>query len=85
MTDIKGYTPLSSLQKGQMNNLKIMEERVLRMIEGATDADPRWTAIAITDMQKAFMSANRAIAQPQRLHTLPEEEPEQPAHDHQDR
>lgn len=72
MAEVKGYTPLSDDQKSAMNYLKETEERIIRSLEGWSDLDPRWKAIAITDLQKAFMSANRAIAKPQRL-TFPED------------
>lgn len=71
---VKGYTPLSDVQKSEMNILKELEERTLRFIETRHTADPRSVAIAITQLQGAFMWANRAIAKPQRV-TLMEDPP----------
>jgi hypothetical protein len=57
---------------------KVLEERVLRQIErhqrgvGAPEIDQRHVAIARTEIEKAFMSLNRAVFQPQRI-KLPED------------
>lgn len=79
-TPIKGYTPVSEKQKSIVNNFKELEERALRlldsmqsMIEYQNDTfDPRWHSIARTELQKAFMCANRSVMNPQRI-ALPED------------
>lgn len=58
-----------------VNENKILEERILRQIDKHRDQgssiDQRHVAIARTDIEKAFMSLNRAVFQPQRI-DLPE-------------
>ena len=60
-----------------VNANKRDEERVLRTIDALTkgqtpdgrpiSVDPRWVAIAKTQLEQGFMSLNRAIFQPQRI------------------
>lgn len=78
MTEIKGYTPLSDAQKDAMNELKVLEEGILRQLDAnlsdtKLDLDGRANALAFTHIQTGFMWANRAIAKPQRL-VLPGDE-----------
>jgi hypothetical protein len=63
---IKGYRELTEDEVAGMNAVKKMEEVVLKALEQAeaVGADPRWIAIAKTDLQKGFMAAGRAIARP---------------------
>jgi hypothetical protein len=63
---IKGYRELSKVEIDGMNVLKQLEENVLDELAVAekNGADPRWLAIAKTDIQKGFMAAGRAVARP---------------------
>lgn len=63
---IKGYRELNEAEIGHMNVMKEFEKAVLLWLEAAVadGADPRWAAIAKTDLQKGFMAAGRAIARP---------------------
>lgn len=75
-TLIKGYRDLSQGEIDAMNRIKEPAEQVGALCqsfdgpckgvdgEGAFFPDPRWLAIAKTDLQKGFMSLTRAIAQP---------------------
>ena len=50
-----------------MNKVKVQGELVGALTEElgrAPGIDRRWLAIAVTDLQKGFMAATRAIAQP---------------------
>lgn len=63
---IKGYRELTQHDIQAMNHAKEAEENLLRwMQEELTFADPRWLAIARTDLQKGFMALGRAIARPE--------------------
>jgi hypothetical protein len=67
---VAGYRPQSPEKVDLVNENKATEEVLLRSIEAATKSglmDPRWAAIAKTDLEKAFMSLNRAIFQPGRV------------------
>ncbi len=64
---IKGYRELSQQEIDLMNEGKALAEQVWAFIEklkneGSTDK--RWVSIGQTDLQKGFMAAIRAIAQP---------------------
>lgn len=64
---IKGYRDLSVEEIALMNEVKAEGEAVGRLMDrlAANSAlDQRWVAIARTDLQKGFMAAVRAIAQP---------------------
>ena len=64
---ITGYRELSADEIAQMNRVKDIEQNLVRWIsELAVEhiADPRWLAIAKTDLQKGFMALGRAIARP---------------------
>ena len=72
---MQSYSPVAGYQLRPSGNIdfvnqnKITEETLLRLIEDAIKSglmDPRWAAIARTDLEKAFMSLNRAILQPGR-------------------
>lgn len=76
---IAGYHPQSQLRIDQVNRHKLLEERLLRIIDDlhvSGGADPRWLAIARTDLEKGFMALNRAVFQPGRI-SLPDD-PGQP-------
>lgn len=67
---VAGYQPQSPEKIALVNENKETEELLLRSIEIGLDAglmDPWWAAIAKTDLEKAFMSLNRAIFQPSRV------------------
>jgi hypothetical protein len=67
---VAGYQPQSPEKIDLVNQNKMTEETLLRSIEAATKSelmDPRWAAIAKTDLEKAFMSLNRAVFQPSRV------------------
>lgn len=72
---VSGYNPQSPENVARVNTNKELEERCLRAIENCRDngADPRMTAIAMTQLQQAFMWANRAVFQPSRV-KLPEDQ-----------
>jgi hypothetical protein len=60
-----------------VNANKHTEEKILRLIDSlmneqtpegeSISVDKRWLAIARTDLEKGFMSLNRAIFQPSRI------------------
>lgn len=64
---IKGYRDLSQAEIDLMNDAKHKAEDIGKLIDVLRDqklADPRWLAIAQTDLQKGFMSLIRSIAKP---------------------
>ena len=74
---VKGFAPQSDERVEMVNMNKMNEEQILRtldmMAESPQQFDPRWTAIARTGFEQAFMAMNRAIFRPQRI-KLPEDE-----------
>lgn len=74
---VAGYRGLTDVQVQAMNANKQLEERCLRQLEIMLmdpGVDTLLVSIARTRIQEAFMWANRAIAQPQRI-ALPEDGP----------
>jgi hypothetical protein len=64
---IKGYRDLNEEEIKAMNNVKEAGAYVgdiIKAMEATEGLDQRWVAIAKTDLQKGFMAATRAIAQP---------------------
>lgn len=63
---VKGYRTLTPGDIEVMNRLKDVSRHFLSLLETSkeTGADPRWVAIAKTQMQQACMFACRAVAQP---------------------
>lgn len=71
---IKGYRDLTQAEIDLMNEAKALGEKVHELISKLTVAqscmlpdeapDPRWLAIATTDLQKGFMFLVRSIAKP---------------------
>ena len=64
---IKGYRELTEKEIDVINDIKDVADLIGRLIdsmEKIEEFDQRWVAIAKTDLQKGFMSAVRAIAQP---------------------
>lgn len=87
-TQIAGYTAQSDAKVDAVNQNKVLEERLLRVLDGyadgvppainfpsapALDIDKRWLSIARTHFQEGFMALNRAVFQPQRIR-LPEDD-----------
>ena len=72
---VAGYTSQPSDRVDLVNQNKVLEEQVLRAIDGLLgQADLRWLAIARTHMEMGFMAMNRAIFQPGRI-SLPGDPP----------
>ena len=64
---ITGYRALSEGELHLINEIKAISNEVGRLVEGMAvnrALDPRWVAIARTELQKGFMSLVRAVAQP---------------------
>lgn len=64
---ISGYRELSQTEIDTMNKIKAESAKVGLLIEELEDnkqLDQRWVSIAKTDLQRGFMSAVRAVAQP---------------------
>lgn len=64
---ISGYRELSQEEINAMNSVKELASAVGILIEemqANPQLDQRWVAIAKTDLQKGFMAAVRAVAQP---------------------
>lgn len=62
-----GAKTLTETQIGQLNDNRMIEEYLLRMLDELTHADHRFTALARTNFQTGFMMMNRAITQPNRI------------------
>lgn len=64
---ISGYRELNQQEIDAMNSIKELASAVGVLVEELEDSpslDQRWVAIAKTDLQKGFMAAVRAVAQP---------------------
>ncbi len=64
---IKGYRDLTEAEIALMNDVKSLAATVGEMIDRmrlTMGVDQRWVSIAQTDLQKGFMAAVRAVAQP---------------------
>lgn len=63
---IKGYRELSQDEIDAMNAVKEKAAEVGDLLDSmkGMDVDPRWLAIARTELQIGFMSATRAITKP---------------------
>lgn len=73
---VSGYVPQTQSKVDIVNANKILEERCIRAAEAIRDnpeMDGRMAALAITNLQSAFMWLNRAVFQPTRV-SLPEED-----------
>lgn len=67
---VAGYTVQSAANVALVNQSKRMEEQVLRLLDMMLDnpeTDKRWVAIARTQIEQGFMSANRAVFKPKRI------------------
>lgn len=70
---VSGYTAQSEANVALVNQNKRLEEQVLRQLDLMADnpeVDPRWLAIARTNIEQGFMAANRAVFKPKRLEVL---------------
>lgn len=66
---ITGYRELNEAEIAAMNVAKKAEQEIIIyidecLIDSQVTPDPRWLAIAKTDLQKGFMALGRAIARP---------------------
>ena len=75
---IKGYnTRPSEEQIALVNENKVMEELTLRQVDRHMNMvmnetmtiDPRWVALARSQLQQGFMNLNRSVMRPARLDT----------------
>jgi hypothetical protein len=67
---VAGYTDQPNESIAQVNENKVAEERILRVIDSLGNGglgDPRWLALARTHIETGFMCLNRAIFRPQRI------------------
>jgi hypothetical protein len=67
---VAGYQPQPDENIELVNINKVLEERVLRqldLLQGFSDVDPRWLAIARSHIEQGFMAANRAVFRPARI------------------
>jgi hypothetical protein len=65
---IAGYRQLNHEEVAHINNVKALGAEVgalLKALEGGVMADPRWLAVARTQLQQGFMALTRSIAQPE--------------------
>ncbi len=72
---VSGYTSQSNAAVEQVNSHKVLEERVLRVLDelkARPDVDQRWLAIGRTSIEQGFMAVNRAVFKPGRI-DLPED------------
>ncbi len=66
---ITGYRELGEAEINAMNEIKRAAEEIEALVASirnrpAIAADPRWLAIAATDLQKGFMALTRSVAKP---------------------
>lgn len=67
---VAGYRPQPARALELVNANKLVEERVLRILDelaAMPDLDKRWLAIGRTEIERGFMAINRAIFQPSRV------------------
>lgn len=70
---VAGYQPQSGENVAIVNQNKMVEEYLLRMVDalsgntGSLVIDQRWLSIARTSFEQGFMAMNRAVFQPQRV------------------
>lgn len=74
---VAGYRPQSADRVAIVNANKLLEERILRLVDGlqsmGADVDQRWLAIGRTAIEQGFMAVNRSIFRPSRV-ALPEDD-----------
>lgn len=74
---VAGYVAQTSERVQLVNDMKFLEERLLRALDqlcAAGFTDPRWVSIGRTQVEQGFMAINRSIFQPGRA-ALPEDMP----------
>lgn len=67
---VAGYKPQSSDKVALVNANKIVEERVLRVLDdlrGRADVDQDWLYEGRRQIERGFMSVNRAVFRPDRV------------------
>ena len=67
---ISSYTTKSAAEMKMITANKALEEKVLRQFDKIQQTgvdDPRWLALARTQVEQAFMCANRSIFKPKRI------------------
>jgi hypothetical protein len=66
---VAGYQDQAQSAVDLVNRNKILEERVLRVLDElqASGVDGRWLAIGRTHIEQGFMAVNRAIFKPARI------------------
>lgn len=65
---ITGYRELDQEEIDAMNSIKAVAQQVDALVQSlklpGAQADQRWLAIGVTDLQKGFMALTRAVAKP---------------------
>ena len=67
---VKGYTEQPDQKVEWVNMNKVIEESLLRLLEGYweyDEIDKRWLSVAKTHFEEGFMGLNRSIFKPQRI------------------
>ena len=67
---VKGYSQQSDVSVLLVNNNKLVEEGVLRLLDALADLpsiDKRWLAVGRTQIEQGFMAVNRAVFKPDRI------------------
>lgn len=67
---VAGYRSQTNKALDRVNENKRMEEALLRRLDwlpNDLEVDPRWLAIARTNLEQGFMALNRAIFKPERV------------------
>lgn len=72
---VPGYRPQSAHAVQQVAASKLLEERVLRLLDELAadpETDKRWLALGRSQIEQGFMAVNRSVFKPQRA-DLPED------------
>lgn len=67
---VAGYREQHSAAVDLVNRNKVVEERVLRILDDLADlldVDKRWLAIGRTQIEQGFMAVNRSVFKPGRV------------------
>lgn len=67
---VAGYVAQSADKVALVNNNKLVEEAVLRLLDQLAelpDVDKRWLSIGRTEIEKGFMAINRSVFRPARV------------------
>ncbi len=68
---VAGYQKQADQNVTLVNTNKNLEEKILQVLDSLAEmenTDKRWLAIGRTDIEKGFMSVNRSIFKPERVH-----------------